>query len=97
MIDADQAAEIALRHGLGIHDALSLRGLAEDVETAERIAKRFARGGGDQLVRDLFGTKDAPELDEPVEGNNHVAREGTTSPAVAHDDARQVAADLFNR
>ena len=42
MLTADQAAEIAARHGLTLGDAASLRALADDPDEADRIAARFA-------------------------------------------------------
>lgn len=41
-LTAEQAAEIALRHGLDIDAAVSLRALADDEATADKIAARFA-------------------------------------------------------
>jgi hypothetical protein len=42
VLTAEQAAEIAHRHGLSLYDAASLRVLADDPDEAERIARRFA-------------------------------------------------------
>jgi len=42
MLTADQAAEIAQRHGLTLNDAASLRALADNEADADRIAARFA-------------------------------------------------------
>jgi hypothetical protein len=42
VLTADDAADIAARHGLKIGDAAALRTLADDPDTAERIAAKFA-------------------------------------------------------
>lgn len=41
-LDAETAAAIAARHGLGIEAAVSLRLLADTPQDAERIARQFA-------------------------------------------------------
>jgi hypothetical protein len=60
-LTADQAATVARRHGLSLADAASLRALADDEETADRIAARFAPTTKDDpgdavrtFARDLF-------------------------------------------
>ena len=47
MLTATEAAEIAIEAGLGIGDAVSLRLLADDRETARAIAARFAASAND--------------------------------------------------
>ncbi|CAN5764954.1 hypothetical protein BH23ACT2_BH23ACT2_01610 [soil metagenome] len=61
MISADEAARVAREAGLSIADAASLRALADDVATAERIAAKFSASDDAAeraAVRDLFGTGD---------------------------------------
>lgn len=41
-LTAEHAADIARARGLTMADAVSLRALADDVDTAEKIADRFA-------------------------------------------------------
>jgi hypothetical protein len=42
MIAAEEAADIARRHGLRLADAVSLRVLCDTADEAERVAARFA-------------------------------------------------------
>jgi hypothetical protein len=54
-LDPYTAALIAARHGLGLADAASLRGLTDDPDEADRLAARFAstdpRMGADAVRR----------------------------------------------
>ncbi len=42
-ISAQEAADVAAARGLSLSDARALRGLAESVEEAEKLADRFRR------------------------------------------------------
>ncbi len=42
-LSAEEAAAIAVRHGLRLDDALALRLLADDTAEAEHLAELFAR------------------------------------------------------
>lgn len=42
-LSAEEAAAIAVRHGLRLDDALALRLLADDTAEAERIAEMFRK------------------------------------------------------
>jgi hypothetical protein len=55
MLTNDEAASIARQHGLTVHDAVSLRMLADDKAEANEIAAKFATTDEKQFVRDLFG------------------------------------------
>jgi hypothetical protein len=50
VLTAEQAAEVARRHGLSLQDAAALRVLADDPQVADRIAGRFAATNPDQLT-----------------------------------------------
>jgi hypothetical protein len=96
-LTSDQAVTAALRHGLTVHDALSIKALAEDEASADKIARQFARGGSGQFVRDLFGGRPEPDAaDEPTEAakSAHVPGE-PKSASIAGDDDRQFARDFF--
>jgi hypothetical protein len=64
-LTADAAADVARRHGLTLQDAAALRALADDEQSADKIAARFAPPTDDdtteatrQLARNLFDAKD---------------------------------------
>lgn len=69
-LTADQAAEVARRHGLTLNDAAALMTLADDETSADRLAASFttpaepARAATRQFVKDLFA-EDAPRLPVP--------------------------------
>jgi hypothetical protein len=91
-LNPDDAARIAAKHGLGLADAVSLRGLADDEATADRLAAQFA-GSGDtrQWLRHLFADPEAvtpAPVPEPSLGN-HVPHEGSNADATSNDDADQ--------
>lgn len=61
-ITPTEAAEVARRHGLSLHDAAGLVSLAADVDDANAIAARFAAAEGSEnaevareYTRQLFG------------------------------------------
>jgi hypothetical protein len=88
----EQAAEVAARHGLGIADAASLRSLADDEATADRIAARFAGSGDTRAwVRHLFADDEAATpAPAPEPGPaNHVPNEGHSAPPATDDEAEQ--------
>ena len=61
-LTADEAADIAARHGLSLQDAAGLLNLADDADDAERIADRFAAAGDPlrTVARDLFSRRERP-------------------------------------
>jgi hypothetical protein len=61
-LTADQAADIAARHGLSLQDAAGLLNLADDADDAEHIASRFAAAGDPlrTVARDLFARRERP-------------------------------------
>lgn len=70
-ITADQAAEIARRAGLSLSDAVALQQLADDPDTAERIARRFAdESDGRDLARAVFGPQ---PTDDDTDGTDDLA------------------------
>jgi len=100
VLTADQAATVALRHGLSLNDAAALLNLADDEPTADKLAARFALDAGSevQLVRDVFGSRhdEQPEGIGDDKPGGYVAAEGTgQTSGVAHDDAATIARDLF--
>ena len=56
MLTNDEAATIARQHGLTVHDAVSLRMLADDKDQANEIAAKFATTDDQKFVRALFGS-----------------------------------------
>jgi hypothetical protein len=49
----EEAAKIAKRHGLSLSEALALKGLAQNVEQAERIAASFTSDAADDDDSDV--------------------------------------------
>lgn len=101
MLTADEAAEIARNHGLGINDAVSLRALADDAVTAERIAARFAVTDETRFAKKVFGDG-LPGVAEPksaadlLEGNQSPLEGGNPKPGPSGDDGAGFAAALFH-
>lgn len=106
----DQAAAIARRHGLTLHDAAGLLTLASDEADAERIAALFAgtseadaeRAQARDYTAALFGrtarTAKPGHADEPpAPPPGVVAREGAHPEHVDQDrPLRRFIADLFD-
>lgn len=84
MLSADQAVTICRKHGLSLNDAVSLRLLADDEESAEVVAARFTQSDATTAAQELFGVDDRPALTMP-----------DTDDDEGHGDDRQVARDLF--
>lgn len=88
-LTANEAAEIAKRHGLTLQDAAGLLTLADTADEADTIAARFAqpetKTAGLALVRHLFGEPmPTPEPPEPA---------GTPNPDL---QMRRFTSRLFN-
>lgn len=70
MLTADEASDIARRHGLSIADAVSLRALADDEAEADAIAAKFSRTDEQRFASALFAktrsrrTKVDPDVDD---------------------------------
>ncbi len=94
----DEAAKIAKGAGLGIGEAVALRALADDVETAERIASTFAVSDERTFVRDLFGTAERIDASDVIGGIPGVTSTEGGNPAVGPDlsDPAVVARRLFH-
>lgn len=79
-LTAAEAADIARRHGLGLNDAAGLLALADDQESAEALAEKFAPSDASMrdLTRRLFGTEEAAVDEGPagpdLEGRQFVRR-----------------------
>jgi hypothetical protein len=88
-LSAEQAADIARRHNLGLADAASLRGLADTPEQADALAARFASTDPErEWVRQLFGADEPTPLPTP-DPTGTVSREGHNQPATSSADVEQ--------
>lgn len=79
-LSADEAIEVARRHGLGMSDAVALVSLATDATDADRIAARFAARPNDEFAEvaaRLFGPakekQQLPDAPDPA-GSGAVTR-----------------------
>jgi hypothetical protein len=88
-LSAEQAAEIAARHNLGLADAASLRSLADTPEQADALAGRFASTDPTrEWVKRLFVTDEptlVPTTDPTPAGT--VPREGHNATPTSSVDA----------
>lgn len=65
MLTADEAADIAKAHGLGMADAVALRTLADDRATAERIAAKWTRTEAQKWAKSIFHPPARPPSSAP--------------------------------
>lgn len=72
MLTADEASDIARRHGLSIADAVSLRALADDVSEAETVAAKFAKSDEQRFASALFAKSGSRRTEVGVDVDAHL-------------------------